>query len=193
MFDSRDYRGGNRGRGGRGRDRGDRGRGRDRGFDRGRPELFDTVCDECGKECQVPFKPTGDKPVYCDECFERLNPRRRDDNFRGDRGGDRGRGRDRGFDRGSDRGRGGDSSAQIAQLKEHLSNISGKLDKILRILEPVVTSEEIVIPEVAEEKEVKKATKAKKKKATDEVKAELEKATEKPKAKKKATKKKKEE
>ncbi len=28
------------------------------------------VCDSCGKECEVPFKPTAGKPVYCDDCFK---------------------------------------------------------------------------------------------------------------------------
>jgi CxxC-x17-CxxC domain-containing protein len=32
-------------------------------------EMFKVVCDECGKDCEVPFKPSPDKPVYCDECF----------------------------------------------------------------------------------------------------------------------------
>lgn len=29
------------------------------------------ICAECKKECEVPFKPTGDRPVYCKECFSR--------------------------------------------------------------------------------------------------------------------------
>lgn len=33
--------------------------------------MHSAICDECGKECQVPFKPTGEKPVYCSDCFER--------------------------------------------------------------------------------------------------------------------------
>lgn len=43
------------------------------GGDRGqsRRQMFTTVCSECGKETQVPFKPTGTRPVYCRECFER--------------------------------------------------------------------------------------------------------------------------
>src|SRR3989344_5080840 len=58
----------------RGRDRnfsGGGGFGRDRGFDRGRrnTEMFDATCSKCGKACQVPFKPTGSKPVLCSECF----------------------------------------------------------------------------------------------------------------------------
>ena len=32
-------------------------------------EMFGAVCVECGKECQVPFKPTEGKAVYCSECF----------------------------------------------------------------------------------------------------------------------------
>ncbi len=27
------------------------------------------ICADCKKECQVPFKPTGDRPVYCRECL----------------------------------------------------------------------------------------------------------------------------
>ena len=36
---------------------------------KGAREMFAAVCVECGKECQVPFKPTEGKPVYCSECF----------------------------------------------------------------------------------------------------------------------------
>jgi len=32
-------------------------------------EMHDAVCDECHKKCQVPFRPSGDKPIYCSECF----------------------------------------------------------------------------------------------------------------------------
>jgi CxxC-x17-CxxC domain-containing protein len=38
--------------------------------DRG-PRKHKTVCSACGKECEVPFKPDGSKPVYCDDCFGR--------------------------------------------------------------------------------------------------------------------------
>ena len=32
--------------------------------------MYDTICAECGKETQVPFKPTNARPVYCKECFD---------------------------------------------------------------------------------------------------------------------------
>ena len=28
-----------------------------------------TICMECGAEARVPFVPSGDRPVYCRECF----------------------------------------------------------------------------------------------------------------------------
>lgn len=32
-------------------------------------EMFPVTCAECGKQTQVPFRPRGDKPVYCSDCF----------------------------------------------------------------------------------------------------------------------------
>ncbi len=29
----------------------------------------DAVCAECGKACKVSFEPSGDRPVYCNECY----------------------------------------------------------------------------------------------------------------------------
>lgn len=34
-------------------------------------KMHTIVCDECGKEDEVPFLPSQDKPVYCSECFEK--------------------------------------------------------------------------------------------------------------------------
>ena len=32
-------------------------------------EMHPAVCAQCGKDTTVPFKPRGDKPVYCSDCF----------------------------------------------------------------------------------------------------------------------------
>lgn len=48
---------------------GDRDFGGDRNSDG--PEMHQTVCDGCGNECEVPFKPNGRKPVYCRSCFKK--------------------------------------------------------------------------------------------------------------------------
>ncbi|MFH1978040.1 MAG: CxxC-x17-CxxC domain-containing protein [Candidatus Aenigmatarchaeota archaeon] len=37
--------------------------------DSGPREVHKTKCSECGKDCEVPFKPAQDRPVYCKECF----------------------------------------------------------------------------------------------------------------------------
>ena len=37
-------------------------------------EMFSATCSSCGREAQVPFQPTGSKPVYCSDCF-RSQPR----------------------------------------------------------------------------------------------------------------------
>jgi CxxC-x17-CxxC domain-containing protein len=39
------------------------------GYSRGPREMFDAVCARCNKDTQVPFRPTGARPVYCSDCF----------------------------------------------------------------------------------------------------------------------------
>ena len=34
-------------------------------------EMHKATCAECKKECEVPFKPSGDRPVYCKDCFSK--------------------------------------------------------------------------------------------------------------------------
>ncbi len=34
-------------------------------------EMFDVVCAECGADTKVPFRPSGDRPVYCSDCFRK--------------------------------------------------------------------------------------------------------------------------
>ena len=38
-------------------------------------EMFSVVCSNCGKDTQVPFRPTSGRPVYCSDCFAQ-QPRR---------------------------------------------------------------------------------------------------------------------
>jgi len=35
----------------------------------GSRQLYDVVCSDCGANAQVPFQPSGDRPVYCRDCF----------------------------------------------------------------------------------------------------------------------------
>ncbi len=73
-------------------------------------ETFTVTCGDCGNECQVPFKPRDDRPVYCNECFKNHKPQERSGGSRYGGGSSYGR-NDRGSsygrnDRGSSYGRG---------------------------------------------------------------------------------------
>lgn len=54
------------GSGAGGRSGGRSGRG---GFERA--ELHQATCSQCGKPCEVPFKPNGKRPVFCRDCFKK--------------------------------------------------------------------------------------------------------------------------
>ncbi len=32
-------------------------------------QMHKAICSKCGSQCEVPFKPRGDKPVFCNNCF----------------------------------------------------------------------------------------------------------------------------
>jgi CxxC-x17-CxxC domain-containing protein len=118
--------------GNRSRDRKDFPRRNSGGGDSRRPSLHDAVCDECGKDCQVPFRPSGDKPIYCSECFEKKGGRESNrPNWRGSRS--------RNFD---DRDRGSSSQNNISdrstsQLIEKIEILNTKLETIINLLSSV--------------------------------------------------------
>ena len=37
-------------------------------------QTFTAVCSECGQECEVPFQPKADKPVFCQPCWSNHKP-----------------------------------------------------------------------------------------------------------------------
>lgn len=136
------YRGGFSRGGDRGGFRGGRSSfGGGRGGDR---EMFSTICSNCGKECQVPFKPTNGKPVYCSDCFEKM--------------GNRSGGDSRRFDDRAPR-------APQASGGPDLGAINAKLDKILNILEPKVVAPAVEAPAAKVEKIAEKIDLTKVKKA----------------------------
>jgi len=151
---------------------GDRDSGRSGGRDFGKrsfeKQMHEVTCDKCGKRCEVPFKPSGDKPVYCSDCF-------RQQNESSDRYGDRD---SKKFDRGSynrsggrDSGRSGSrdserytsrdsGSSKPEQFTKEFEQLNRKLDTILKALEvskkEQVIEEPVKEPEKTEKKVVKK-------------------------------------
>jgi len=49
---------------------------RPRGNFGGPREMHPAVCSECGKDCEVPFKPAEGKPVFCRDCFAKKREQR---------------------------------------------------------------------------------------------------------------------
>ena len=49
---------------------GDRGGFRSNNFGAPR-EMHKATCADCGKECDVPFKPSAGRPVYCRDCYQK--------------------------------------------------------------------------------------------------------------------------
>jgi len=45
-------------------------------FERPVREMHKVTCSECGQEADVPFKPDGERPVYCRDCFSKKKPQR---------------------------------------------------------------------------------------------------------------------
>lgn len=59
------------------RNSGNRNAGGSRGGYNENRTMYDVVCAECGKNTQVPFQPSNDRPVYCSDCFKNHNTRNR--------------------------------------------------------------------------------------------------------------------
>lgn len=109
-----------------------------RGFDRrsssrsdfAEKRMFRAVCDKCHKDCEVPFKPSNDKPIFCNECFDR-----------------------------GDNKRGGNSNA--INYSSEFKDLNRKLDILIKLLSPKekVETKEEKKPVVEKKKEVKKIAK----------------------------------
>ncbi len=120
--------------------RSDRGRGGGRRFgggtrDFGRREMHRATCAQCGKDCEVPFRPNSDRPVYCSDCFEKRRNESGDSRRPDNRGYGRGNFEERRAyspDR-SDRGNSGGGNNR--QLMDQLKSLNVKLDKIISLLE----------------------------------------------------------
>jgi CxxC-x17-CxxC domain-containing protein len=175
--------GGNRGGGFRG---GNGGGGRpnfggNRGGDRGPVSMHKAVCDECHKSCEVPFRPSGDKPVYCSDCF---GSKREDSGDRAPRREFSDRAPRREFnDRPAPSFSKPVSTSAGDDTKKQLAEISVKLDRLASVIErltqskveakPVVKATQVVAPKV----EVKKIATVKPMAKKVEAKASPKKAT----------------
>ncbi|MEK6917255.1 MAG: CxxC-x17-CxxC domain-containing protein [Nanoarchaeota archaeon] len=108
-----------------------------RGGRRDEKMMHRVVCDGCKKDCEVPFKPTDGKPVYCNDCFK---------------------GREKSDSRDSGRSR----PSNQHDYKEDLEKMNHKIGMILDLLESMKKMQMSSNVEPAAEEKPKKAAVKKK-------------------------------
>jgi CxxC-x17-CxxC domain-containing protein len=93
-------------------------------------EKFSTTCSECNKKCDVPFKPSNDKPVYCSACF---GMKKSGNELRG---ASKPAGRTERRPYGTAATTPKSDNQGILELKRQISELEVKLNKILDLLNP---------------------------------------------------------
>lgn len=132
---------------------------------RGSREMFSAVCSQCGANCQVPFRPTGDKPIYCSGCYEKLGNNSNSWSYGENRPqrpsfGNRNRGDNRSFSGNRDFGGSRNfSNNRSGGDNKQMEMVVNKLDRIIELLEnqkKVVEKDEKVTKKKVKSKEKKK-------------------------------------
>ena len=117
---------------------------------RGPVTMHQAICDQCGDSCEVPFRPTGEKPIYCSTCFGGKNE------DRGNRGG--GRFSSKKFNSYKPSAKtnfGGNASiGNNDELKQQLVILNAKMDQLVKAIEAMASTKPLV-----EEKKANKPTK----------------------------------
>ncbi|OIO31581.1 MAG: hypothetical protein COZ49_02925 [Candidatus Yonathbacteria bacterium CG_4_10_14_3_um_filter_47_65] len=108
-----------------------------------RAEMHKAVCSNCGKSCEVPFRPTGEKPIFCSDCFRAKTNAGGQDSRGGDNRGFGEKNPRSHFDDGRSYGHTGEKDITYHKMQFNVLNV--KLDKILKILTPVVSAGETEI------------------------------------------------
>lgn len=126
----------------------------DRGFG-GRKELYTAECANCHKSCEVPFRPSGDRPVYCRDCFgdKPDMPRKEFGRPQGPRSFDRRPTPSFGKPEARD--------TRIDDIKRDVASLSAKLDAVIATLEGLSTTKAKKVQAVELTAAVKKVTKKK--------------------------------
>ena len=114
-----------------------------KGFEKGPVTMHKVTCDECGSGCEVPFRPSSDKPVFCDSCFGGKR-----ENKRGDRFGDKRSGSTSSGDNG-----------EMKEVKKLLLELNTKLDVIIDFFNDEIEEEDAIMADEEEIEEVKPKTK----------------------------------
>lgn len=96
----------------------------------GKLVLHRATCSTCGQNCEVPFRPSEDRPVFCKNCFDK-----NDSSAKGGR-----------FDKRDTPSRSFSAPVhqapdpRIDNLQKQVENLSYKLDKVLKLLIPATSA-----------------------------------------------------
>lgn len=101
-------------------------------------QMFEAVCDNCSKNCKLPFRPTNNRPVYCSDCFEKGNNEPRNNENK-----------DNSRSRNSEQPQ--FQASLLSDNKEQFQELNTKLDRILELLSPSIVSSEIPAEIIIEE------------------------------------------
>ena len=125
-------------------------------------EMHDAVCSSCGKDCQVPFRPSGGKPVFCRDCFSKEGGGRE----LGRQAGELGNGRDFAPSTSysspmrTSAPSGADSSAGLSEIKRQLEQINAKLERLIQAAQIIIQAKVVAKPIVPVEKNTTKTLSA---------------------------------
>lgn len=124
----------------------------------GPKQLFSAICADCRKPCQVPFRPSGDKPIYCKDCFMKRKEKTAGDTWRPEapQGGSPNQ------NSAPVKPQQSSGGVQLVDLKRQMDVMSGKLDMLLQKLGGVGPKEKKSVVKKTPVKKVKKAGKGKK-------------------------------
>ncbi len=115
-------------------------------------ELFPARCSSCQMNCEVPFRPSSDKPVYCSACFNKKNSNamrdfnkshgERRDEVRSDV-------RPAYAERPMRVENQSHASPHTEDIKRQLANLESKLNRVLEIVNTLKSQASVAITEVA--------------------------------------------
>lgn len=111
------------------------------GSDRGEVVMSKATCSECSNVCEVPFKPNGERPVFCSNCFmsKREGTFEKKDERKGNlRENDR---RERRDSYSTPTINTSNSSAEVTDLKKQISNLNTKIDSLANVVDKFMVSQ----------------------------------------------------
>ena len=110
--------------------------------------MYQAICDQCGKPCEVPFRPVEGRPVFCTTCFG--TKRDGGDNRGGDRSSQRGFSDSKTITRTDFGGFVGRENGD--EVRKQLELLNGKMDRLVKAMEMMASPVAAAKPVIAEEK-----------------------------------------